>query len=288
MEAPTRLENLSAQKQALFELLRKQRQQERASQAQIVPRPSKRASLPLSFAQQRLWFINQLDPDSPIYNVPLAVRLTGKLDVQALEKTLSEVFRRHEVLRTTFVTVGDQPVQHIAAASQIKLECENLSELTEVEREAEVTRLASEEARLPFNLAEGPLLRLRLMQLDTEDHALLLTMHHIIGDAWSTGVLIKEVATLYDVYTNGCVSPLKELPIQYADYAVWQREYLQGDILERELSYWKQKLDGAPPAVELPFDRPRPAVQTFRGAICRRALPPSVVTQLKEVARQEK
>jgi amino acid adenylation domain-containing protein len=288
MENPTRLENLSAEKKVLFELLRKKRQEERASTTQIVPRSSKRASLPLSFAQQRLWFINQLDPASPIYNVPLAVRLEGKLDVRALEKTLSEVARRHEVLRTTFVTVGDQPVQRIAPARQITLKREDLSELADAEREAEVSRLASEEARLPFDLAVGPLLRLRLLQLDTEAHVLLLTMHHITGDAWSTGLLIKEVATLYDVYTNNGLSPLPELPIQYADYAVWQREYLQGEVVERELRYWKQKLDGAPPAVELPFDRPRPAVQTYRGAICRRALPPAVLTELRELARQEK
>jgi amino acid adenylation domain-containing protein len=287
METPTRLENLSAQKKVLFDLLRQKRQQERASQSHIVPRSSKRVSLPLSFAQQRLWFINQLDPASPIYNVPLAVRLTGQLDVKALEKTLSEVFRRHEVLRTTFVMVDDQPVQRIAPARQITLECENLGRLAEPEREAEVSRLASAEARLPFNLAEGPLLRVRLLQLASEHHVLLLTMHHIAGDAWSTGVLIREVATLYDVYTNDGVSPLPELPVQYADYAIWQREYLQGEVLERELRYWKQKLDAAPPAVELPFDRPRPAVQSYRGAICRGALAPAVVTQLREVARRE-
>jgi amino acid adenylation domain-containing protein len=288
METPTRLENLSAQKKVLFDLMRKKLRQERASVSQIVPRASKRDSLPLSFAQRRLWFINQLDPGSPIYNIALPVRLTGKLDVRALEKTLSEVCRRHEVLRTTFVTAGDQPVQHIAPARQLTLECENLSYLSESEREAEVSRLASVEAHLPFDLAHGPLLRLRLLQLDAENHVLLLTMHHIVGDAWSTGVLIKEVATLYDVYTSGGVSPLAELPIQYADYAIWQTEYLQDRVLEPELQYWKQKLEGAPPAVELPFDRPRPAVQTYRGAVCRKALSPAIVTQLREVARQEK
>jgi len=216
--------------------------------------------LPLSFAQQRLWFLDRLEPGSAFYNVPTAVRLQGPLNIEALERTLSEIVRRHEVLRTTFSSGEREPVQVIGEAQPLRIAVEELSSLGEAEREQEA------EAQAPFDLSVGPLLRVRLLRLAAEDHVLLLTMHHIISDGWSMGVLIREVATLYAAYVKGEPSPLPELTIQYADYAVWQREWLQGEVLEEELKYWREQLGGELPVLDLPTDRARPEVQTYRGA----------------------
>src|SRR6185503_4978712 len=198
--------------------------------------------LPLSFAQERLWFLNQLEPESAFYNMPSGVRLSGELDVDALKRTLSEVIRRHEVLRTTFPIVDGVPVQRVSAAKPFNLPVLDLSKLPEPERTPEARRLAIDESRCPFDLAQGPMLRGLLLKLAEDDHIVLLTMHHVISDAWSSGVLIREVATLYSAFVKGEPSPLAELPIQYADFAVWQREWLRGEVLERQLSYWREQL----------------------------------------------
>ncbi len=221
---------------------------------------------PASFAQQRLWFLDQLKSDTAVYNMPAAVRLTGQLDAVALEQTLNEITRRHEALRTTFTVIDEQPVQVITPVHSSPLLIVDLSELPEKEREAEALRLVAEEAQLPFNLAQGPLLRVSLLKLGEEEHVLLMTLHHIISDGWSVGVFIKEMKTLYAAFSNGETSPLPELPIQYADFAQWQREWLSGDVLDEQLVYWKQQLSGASAVLELPTDHPRPPVQTFRGA----------------------
>ncbi|MEP7339281.1 MAG: amino acid adenylation domain-containing protein [Acidobacteriota bacterium] len=287
MESPNRLDHLSAQKKALFDLLREKKRQEKTLQTRVIPRAEAKDGYPLSFAQQRLWFISQLEPDHPIYNIPTAMRLTGRLDAAALGQALSEVVRRHEVLRTSFAELGGQVVQRIEPAGHLALDLEDLGHLPAAEREAEARRLASEEANRPFDLSQRPPLRARLLRLDAEDHVLLFTIHHIAGDAWSTGVLIKELATLYEAFTKGEVSPLAELPIQYADYAVWQREYLQGEILKKDLEYWKQQLEDAPPVLALPTDRPRPAIQTYRGATHLMTASPELMSKLKEAARGE-
>jgi amino acid adenylation domain-containing protein/non-ribosomal peptide synthase protein (TIGR01720 family) len=241
--------------------------------------------LPLSFAQQRLWFIDQLESGSATYNIAAAVRLSGVLDAAALERSLSEVVRRHEALRTTFPTVDGLPVQRIAEPHALQLPLVDLSELSEAEREVE--RLASEEAQQPFDLSVGPLLRAQLLRVSAEEHVVLMTMHHIVSDGWSMGLLVREVAALYEAYRSGQESPLTELPIQYADYAVWQREWLSGEVLEKELSYWREQLAGAPPVLELPTDHVRPPVQTFRGAQRSFVIDASVAEGVKALSRRE-
>jgi hypothetical protein len=242
---------------------------------------------PASYAQQRLWFMDQLEPGSAFYNIPAAVRLTGRLDAAALERALAEIVRRHETLRTTFAVEDDLPVQAIAAVGTFALPLTDLCGLPETEREAAVARLAAQEARAPFDLARGPLFRARLLQLGTDDHVVLLTLHHIISDGWSMGVLVREIALLYTAYSTGRPSPLPDLPIQYADYTVWQRERLEGGGLEQQAAYWQQQLGGELPVLKLPSDRPRPPVQSFRGGACSATLPAALVARLKELARAE-
>ena len=183
-----------------------------------------------------------------------------------LEQSLSELVRRHEALRTTFVVAHGEPEQVIGPAEPISIAVEDLSDLAESERVAVTGRLTKEQGQTPFDLAVGPLLRVKLLRLGECDHVLLVTMHHIISDGWSTGLLINEVATLYRAYLAGEPSPLPDLEIQYGDYAVWQREWLQGEVLEEQLSYWRQQLAAAPGLLELPTARPRPPVQRYRGA----------------------
>src|SRR2546421_1328693 len=224
------------------------------------------AVLPLSFAQQRLWFLDQWEPNSPLYNVPLAMRLNGSLQLTVLEQSLNEIIRRHESLRTTFATVEGQPVQVIAPSLSLELLTVDLSAVALLEQESEVQRLTSDEAQRPFDLTRGPLLRAQVLRLSERVHVLQFTMHHIISDGWSMEVLFQELSALYAAYATGQPSPLPQLPIQYADFSLWQRQWLQGEELEGQLAYWQQHLVGAPAVLELPTDRPRPAVQTFRGA----------------------
>ena len=259
-------------------------------QAAPLVRTSRDVELPLSFAQQRLWFIDRLTPESPLYNMPLAVRMDGALNIDALERTLREIVRRHEVLRTSFVTVEGKPVQVIrpeAHADKFCLPLVDLSSLPEALREAEAKRLTQDEAARPFDLAAGSLLRTTVLRLDDQQHIALLTFHHIVSDGWSMGVLVKEVAALYNAYSQGQESPLAELPVQYADYAVWQREWLQGEVLDQQIGYWKQQLEGAPELLELPTDRPRPAVQTHHGASVGMVLSPELTAKVRELCRAE-
>ena len=220
---------------------------------------------PLSFAQQRLWFLDQLEPGSTVYNIPGSVRLRGPLDVTALEQSLNEIIRRHEALRTTFSTVEGRPLQIIAPSQSVCVEVIDLCSGTEAEREEKSHALAAEEARRPFNLSQGPLLRVKLLRLREKDHILLLTLHHIVSDGWSMGVLYRELSVLYQAFRDSEPSPLPALTLQYADYAAWQREWLRGAELARQLSYWKNQLEGVPSVLKLPLDRPRPAVQSYRG-----------------------
>ena len=219
--------------------------------------------LPLSFAQQRLWFLDQLEPGSSAYNISRVLRLSGPLNEAALQKALDGMVARHESLRTVFVTVEGSPVQVIQAAGRLELPVVDLRSWQTAAREEEVLRLTTQEAQRPFDLSRDLMLRGRLIRLDQEEHVLLLTMHHIISDGWSMGILFQELSVLYEAFCAGKPSPLPELPIQYADYAEWQREWLQGEVLESQLGYWKQQLEGAPQVLELPTDRPRPAVQTL-------------------------
>ncbi len=244
-------------------------------------------SLPLSFAQQRLWFLDQLEPGSFLYNIPSAVRLKGVLNLTALEKSLHEIVRRHEVLRTTIQTADGQAGQVIAAEMILPLPLVDLQSIPDDDREATVRQLITLEAQRPFDLAKGPLLRATLFRLLEDEHIVLLVMHHIISDGWSTGVLIQEVAALYQAFVEGKPSPLPNLPIQYADFARWQRQWLQGEVLASQLAYWKQQLGGGLEPLALPTDRPRPAVQTARGSRLTFAVSSDVSTALKALCQQE-
>ncbi|HEX2190629.1 MAG TPA: amino acid adenylation domain-containing protein, partial [Longimicrobiaceae bacterium] len=243
--------------------------------------------LPLSFAQERLWFIDRMEPGSAVYNIPVAWRLEGALDEAVLERALGEIVRRHETLRTVFAEADGAPVQVIAPFGAFSLPVEDLSALSGADREAAVARRAGEEARRAFDLSAGPLFRAALLRLGAEEHVLLLTVHHIVGDGWSMGVLYRELSALYEAYREGRESPLPELGVQYADYAVWQRERLEGEALERQLAYWRERLAGAPELLELPTDHPRPAVQTSRGAREQIELPLGLLERLQALGRSE-
>jgi amino acid adenylation domain-containing protein len=280
-EAPT-VERLAARVEAA---------RGRGAHAQAAELPMERADrhaeLPLSFSQQRLWFIDQLDPGSPAYNVAQSFRVMGALDPVALEHTLTEVVRRHEVLRTVFRAVDGRPVQVILPAAPNALPRVDLRGLPEVERQKEVRRLAAADVAIPFDLATGPLLRSTLLSLGPDDHGVLFTMHHIVSDAWSMNLLMREMTALYEAFTAGLPTPLPELPFQYADFAAWQRRHLRGEALEAELAYWRQRLDGIPALLTLPTDRPRPAVQTFRGGEIAFAFPPALVAAARALGRSQ-
>ncbi|WAN69720.1 amino acid adenylation domain-containing protein [Moorena producens JHB] len=230
----------------------------------ILPAPRDQ-DLILSFAQERLWFLNQLEGKSATYNITSAWLLIGNLSLRSLEQALNEILRRHEILRTTFARENGVPIQVIASTMPTPLSLIDLQQLPEAEREAQVQNLVKQEAQKPFDLERGPLLRVSLLQLGSQSHVLMLTMHHIISDGWSMGVLWRELSLLYQAFSDGEHSPLAPLPIQYADFALWQREWFKGNLLETQLNYWKQQLKGVPPLLELPYDRPRPPIETFRG-----------------------
>ncbi len=231
-----------------------------------ITRRATNEALPLSFAQQRLWFLDRFEPGAVIYNIPLVMRILGKLDIAAVEWSLNEIVRRHEALRTTFGAVAGQPIQLVASASHMPLEIVSLQTLPKPQREAEARRLATQETKRPFDLEKGPLLRTTLLRMDATENVLILTVHHIVFDGWSLEMFMRELKALYEACTAGKPSPLPELAIQYADFAIWQRQWLQGEALSLQLNYWKQQLADMSPVLELPTDRPRPAMQSFRGA----------------------
>ncbi len=276
-------------RELLSRLLQEEAARRRIGDPQVAPIPhaGRHTLLPLSFTQQRLWFFDQLHPKSPIYNIATAVRLTGELNVEALEQTLSEIVRRHEILRTIFQSVDGQVSQIIAQAAPVHLPVFEICASTEQEKEREAQRLAEDEARKPFDLAKGPLFRASLLCLDPVTHVVLFTTHHIVSDGWSMGMLMREVVALYDAFSRGQQSPLPELPIQYADYAVWQRSWLHGEALEQQLVYWKKQLAGIPPVLQLPTDRPRPLIQTHRGSHYSCVLPKELSEELVEFSRRE-
>jgi len=247
-------------------------------------------ALPLSFAQQRLWFFSQLEPDNPLYNMPGALRVEGPLDGAVLALCLGEIVRRHEALRTVFAAPEGVPVQVIQPAQPFPLPMVDLAGLPEEAREALSLDLVRDEAARPFDLTRDPLLRGLLVRLAERDYAVALTLHHIAGDGWSLGILVREIAALYPVLsenTAGRPSPLPELPVQYADFAVWQHSWLHGEVLEQEIDFWRRQLAGLPPLLELPTDRPRPAKQTYRGATRPVRLTAGLVRQAERLARQE-
>jgi len=276
---------LSADQRELLNALLAEEGIELAQPQAVAPRAAM-GDVPLSFAQQRLWFLHQLDPETAVYNLPIAARFEGQLNIAALEMTLNEIVCRHESLRTNFRLVEGRPVQVIQPALSLSLTVVDLCELPAGERGREAQSLASAEAQRPFDLAVDPLLRATLLRLGAAEHVVLLTMHHIVSDAWSRGVLIREVATLYESFSNARPSPLPALPLQYSDYAIWQREWLQGEVLTSQLAYWQRQLAGVP-MLALPTDHPRPALQSFRGAVYFFNIPGELSEALKELSRSE-
>jgi len=256
-------------------------------QPAAIARISRDNKLPLSFAQMRLWLLNQLEPRSVAYNIPIQFRSKGNFNLAAFEQSLSEIVRRHEVLRTYYLSVNGRPVQKIAPTEPFKISVVDLQTLSETERQKEAERLAVVDEIQPFDLSRAPLMRATLLKLAPEEQVLLMNVHHIAFDRWSLGVLVHELSVLYKAFLNGRESPLPELPIQYADFAVWQREWLQGEVLQTQLDYWKEKLGGNLPVLELPTDHPRPAVQTYNGSTVSFVLSPELTERLRALSRRE-
>ena len=281
-----RVADLSPEKLKLLARRLSKKQEDDYSGQSIKPQSRTSNSFPLSFAQQRLWFIDQLQPGNIAYNIYQPIRLAGHLSIEALHQSLNEVVRRHDVLRTTFITEDGKPTQIIAENLTINPPIVDLQDLPIREREREVLRLVNEEPQRPFDLTKGPLLRVSLLKLAAAEYALLFTIHHIVADAWSIGIFINELAVLYKAFSCKKTSPLPKLPIQYVDYAVWEQQQLQGKALETQLEYWRRCLGGKLPVLNLPTAGPRAEVQTFRGATCRFDLSPNLYQALKKLSHQ--
>jgi amino acid adenylation domain-containing protein len=286
-ELAARFAALSPARRQLLQEKLKERGLKAAFLEQIIPRRMTQESpVPLSFSQERLWFLDQLEPGSTVYNMSSAYRVSGRLDVSALETSLNEVVRRHEVLRTTFKSVDGVPRQVVAAQLTLPLPVIDLRTDLPSAREEEVRRHSAEFARRPFDLSQGPLIRAVLVRFSDQEHIFLLSMHHIVSDGWSMAIFFRELSTIYDAYVNGKASPLADLPIQYADYAVWQRNWLQGEVLEKQLSYWRKQLENISP-LNLVTDRPRPPIQTFHGGRESLVLSKDLTQLLKELSRKQ-
>ncbi|HEX2187443.1 MAG TPA: amino acid adenylation domain-containing protein, partial [Longimicrobiaceae bacterium] len=251
----------------------------------IVPVPREDA-MPVSFAQERMWFLQQLDPASSLYGMPSPQRIRGPVDLDVLRRAYQEVVRRHEPLRTVFGQVNGQPVQRILPHVEVALPVVDLTHLAEDQREREAQRLVAEDVAAPFDLERGPLFRATLLRVADDDWALLLAVHHVVSDGWSTGIMAGELSTLYTAFSRGEEPRLPPLPVQYADYAAWQRAWLAGETLERQLGWWRERLAGAPPLLEVPTDRPRPPVQGTEGAHRELALPAKTVAALRGLTRR--
>lgn len=285
-DVSARRSKLTPQQRALLEARLRGQSASEAEPEKIGRRPAG-GNPPLSFAQQRLWFLDQWDPGDCYYNVPRALRFHGELNLSAIERSLTEIARRHESLRTSFPSEDGEPMQVIAEPKPITIIQEDLSHLPEQQREETARKLMMNESAWRFDLANGPLLRVKALRMGEGDHLVLFTMHHIITDGWSMGILVKEIAALYDAFLNGKPSPLPELPIQYADFSYWQRQQLQGESLEKQLGYWRKQLGGAPTILDLPTDRPRPQIQTHRGNVQPFSISKSTTDALKKLGSEE-
>lgn len=281
------IEDLSPQQRDLLVLLLGKKKREEAARSQIASVSRTSDTFPLSFAQQRLWFISQLQQDNASYNVSAGVRMEGPLSVAALERAFGEVLRRHESLRTVIRQVDGEPVQVITGPPVFRLPKFDLQMVPAAQRETEAQLLLTLDAQKPFNIEDASLFRATLLLLSPREHILLLTMHHIISDGMSRGVLVRELVQLYEAFANGRSSTLPELTIQYVDFAAWQREWLQGEVLDKQVSYWKEKLAGAPSLLELPADRPRPPVQSFHGARQPVVIPQELTESLRELGESQ-
>ncbi|MEH1866379.1 MAG: amino acid adenylation domain-containing protein [Nostoc sp.] len=282
---PTLRQEIAARKKEIMLFLQQAKQVKTAPQLSIQPVP-RDGELPLSFAQQRLWFLHELSPDSRSYNMLLILRLEGSLNIVALQQSLSELVRRHEILRTTFPAVDGKPIQVIAPPTEFTLPVYDLQGLSALEQTAQIRQIVESVASKAFDLAVGPLVEFTLLQLSDREHILLLKMHHIIYDGWSLEIFNRELSQLYTAFSQGLPNSLPELPIQYADFAFWQRQWLAGEVLERQLTYWQKQLAGVSGVLELPTDKPRPPVQTFRGGVARFQLDRNLTQRLKQLSQQ--
>ncbi|MBU7585508.1 MAG: non-ribosomal peptide synthase/polyketide synthase [Nostoc sp. TH1S01] len=282
---PALRQEIAARKAEII-LFLQQAKQVKTSHQSPIQKVSRDGVLPLSFAQQRLWFLHHLSPDTRSYNLLDFQRLNGSLNIVALEQSLSEIIRRHEIWRTTFPTVDGQPVQAIAPPTALTLPIHDLQGLSTQEKSDRIQKIAQSFASQPFDLAVGPLVQFTLLQLSDQEYVLISKMHHIIYDGWSLNIFKNELSQLYIAFTQGLPNPLSELPIQYADFAVWQRQWLTGEVLERQMNFWEQKLADAPVALELPTDKPRPPVQTFRGGVERFQLDSNLTQRLKQLSQE--
>ncbi|GAB1537494.1 hypothetical protein NUACC21_01380 [Scytonema sp. NUACC21] len=272
---------------ALAESIATAQQSQQSQQTPPIVRVPRQLKMPVSFAQQRLWFLQQFEPESGFYNIPVAVRFQGQPNIIALEHSLNHIISRHEALRTNFIQVDGQPMQVIASSTPLSLTVVDLQQLDTTEGEITCQQLIAVEAVRPFDLATDLLVRASLFQLQPTEHVLLLVMHHIVSDAWSMGVLVRELATVYQAICNELPIALPELPIQYADFAVWQQQWLQGEVLAKQMEYWQQQLAGAPSLLELPTERSRPAIQTYTGATKRFLLSPQLSEKLVVLSQKQ-
>lgn len=280
------LSALSTERRKLFELLMNKSGLD-VSCSLIVPQSREQDAFPLSFAQRRLWFMDQLDPGNPAYNILAAVRITGSFDIDIFQRAMQEVVQRHETLRTIFQSREGQPVQIIQKQCLLTIPLLDLSRSRREERDVQLRNIAQSEGRKPFDLGQGPLLRITLVRFDEREHIALLILHHIISDGWSMGILLREVARLYEAFSHGLDSPLNEIPIQYIDYVHWLQNSMTGAALDSHLAYWKDQLKGNLPELKLPADNPRPAVQSHNGANKSLTLPADLSDKLRRLGESE-
>ena len=285
MDLQDRIRNLPPDKRALLEKKLKAKLGNK-KRLIYIPRADDGATFPLSFAQQRLWFLYQLDPESPFYNVPSALKLTGSLDIQALKSSINDIIKRHEVLRTVFLSDGKDPVQKIHPDLTIDLPVEDLTQLDNQAQQASIKQLSSEEARKFFRLDQLPLIRCKLLKLGDTEHILIMNIHHIVSDGWSMSVFNKELRTFYAHHTVHAPVPLDALAVQYCDFSVWQRERMRGAVLDEQLYYWTKQLKDAPPLLEMPLDRAYPPLKSYNGARIRCMLPERLTESLQRQKRQ--
>lgn len=283
--SPDLLKQLAEHKAEIINLLNDVRTD--ATTASPIQPVSRAQVLPLSYAQQRLWILDRLNTDGSAYHIPVVLRLQGPLDVEALRRSINEIVARHEALRTIFTDVNGEPRQTILPELEVSIPLVDVTQRAVAERETELERLAAENSHQQFALSRGPLLRAVIVKLGDEEHALCVTLHHIISDGWSSGVLVREFALLYEAFSAGSAPALPPLKVQYADFAVWQREWLEGTVREQHLAYWRKQLGEGLPVLELPTARPRPVAQTFRGATEVRQLPFALSDSINELARQQ-
>src|SRR6185312_5352620 len=282
-----RISALSPDQRALLEKQLQAKRQKSLAALQPITRRRQGDSCPLSLEQEHLWFLDQLEPNSFAYNLSSSYRLVGALNLAALEQCFNEVIRRHEALRTTFVSTDGRPRQVIAPSLTLKIPTIDFTSIAETERPANLQRLITTYSQTPFDLSAGPMIRATLFKLSDTEHRLLMSLHHIVTDRWSFSLLWRELMILYDVFSKGLPSPLPELPIQFPDFALWQREWLEGEALEKRLSYWRKQLAGAAFILDVPTDRPRPVNQTFIGKRQYRIQNKTLWARLKSLCQQE-